>query len=181
MNKALLIIDVQNDYFKDGKLPLYNADEALNNIVKLENHFLSNNQEVIYIKHIKNQKNADFFEVNTYGAELHPQLSVTQNSNIIEKQFPNSFYETNLQDILIKKKISQLVICGMMTHMCVDSTTRTAKELGFDPVLIHDATATKDLLYNNKKVAADAVQNSFIAALTNFSNILSTEDFVNKY
>lgn len=74
-----------------------------------------------------------------------------EQSIIIEKHFPNSFLETELLRTLEKLEIEQLVICGMMTQMCVDSTTRAAKELGFQPVLISDATATKDLIFEEKK------------------------------
>lgn len=62
----------------------------------------------------------------------------------------------------------------MMTQMCVDSTTRVARELGFQPILIEDGTASKDLYFGGKTVLAENVQLSFIAALQNFANILST-------
>ena len=178
MKQALLIIDIQNDYFPEGKNELHEADKALLKVNQLENSFLSEQKPIIYIQHIKHQLNADFFEAGTIGCELHPNLKLQEQSIIIEKHFPNSFLETELLETLKKIEIEQLVICGMMTQMCVDSTTRAAKELGFQPVLISDATATKDLIFENKKVLAENVQLSFLSALQNFAQVLTADQFL---
>ncbi len=173
MKQALLIIDIQNDYFPEGKNELHEADKALLKVNQLENSFLSEQKPIIYIQHIKHQLNA-----GTIGCELHPNLKLQEQSIIIEKHFPNSFLETELLETLKKIEIEQLVICGMMTQMCVDSTTRAAKELGFQPVLISDATATKDLIFENKKVLAENVQISFLSALQNFAQVLTADQFL---
>jgi len=178
MKQALLVIDVQNDYFTGGKLPLSNPDLALSKINQLETLFEERKLPIIYIQHLKQIKPADFFEEGTLGVELHPQLKVQSDSIIIEKSYPNSFYETNLLTTLKTLQVEQLVITGMMTHMCVDSTTRASKELGFNPILISDATATKDLIMYDEKVAAKNVQLSFLAALKNFADVLTTDDYV---
>lgn len=178
MKQGLLVIDVQNDYFPDGKMSLFNSEGALNKINQLEEHFLARNLPIIYIQHIKHVKNASFFEANAYGSELHSSLKIKSNSIIVEKHFPNSFYKTNLKSILYSLGIEQLIICGMMTHMCIDSTTRASKELQFNPILITDATATKDLKIGNELINANAVQRGFLAALTNFATLYSTDDFL---
>lgn len=171
MKQALLAIDVQNDYFPNGKMELYQPLMALAKITQLEKHFIQKNLPIIYIQHVKHKQNANFFEANTSGAELHSQLNITSDSIIIEKHFPNSFYRTNLETTLHNLGIEQLVICGMMTHMCVDSTTRASRELHFDPIVIHDATATKNLRFGQETVPAEEVQISFLASLTNFATI----------
>ena len=72
-----------------------------------------------------------------------------------------------------------LVICGMMTHMCVDATTRAAKDMGYDIVLIGDACATKDQEINGQKVKAEEVQKSFLAALNYYySTVLTTQQYL---
>jgi nicotinamidase-related amidase len=134
MKQALLIIDVQNDYFKNGKMELVNPDDALAKINQLEDHFIHNNLPIIYIQHI-NPSAAIFFQENTVGVALHPQLQVQDSSIIVEKHFPNSFVETELQEILKQHQVEQLVITGMMTHVCIDSGTRAAKELGYQPIV----------------------------------------------
>ena len=178
MKQALLIIDVQNDYFSGGKMPLYQPEHALAKINQLEKQFLNENQPIIYIQHIKHTENADFFEHETFGAMLHENLKINEQSIIIEKHFPNSFLETQLLEFLQKRSIEQLVIAGMMTHMCVDSTTRAARELGFQPILIADATATRDLIYDHETVSAEKVQISFLSALQNFAQVQTTSEFL---
>lgn len=98
---------------------------------------------------------------------------------MIVKHYPNSFRDTELADYLKSKNISNLVICGMMTHMCVDATTRAAKDMGYDIVLIGDACATKDQEINGQKVKAEEVQKSFLAALNYYySTVLTTQQYL---
>lgn len=179
MKQALLIIDVQNDYFQHGKMELHRPKKALQQINKLEKFFTRQELPTIYIQHVKHQLNADFFVRGTTGALLHEELQVNSLSIVIEKQYPNSFFETDLQDILDSLNIEQVVITGMMTHMCIDSTTRASKELGYNPILISDATATKALKFQEFEVSADNVQNSFLSALKNFSKVLTTDQYLN--
>ncbi|KRM95478.1 hypothetical protein FC19_GL001792 [Liquorilactobacillus aquaticus DSM 21051] len=180
MKQGLLVIDVQNDYFAKGKMELVLPEAALKKINQLESYFLRHNLPIIYIQHIKHEKNAAFFEADTTGAALHSDLQNKPSSIIIEKHFPNSFYQTNLETELHRVGVEQLVICGMMTHMCVDSTTRASKELEFDPLLISDATATKNLTINKKIVLAKDVQNAFLASLTNFATLKTTTEFISQ-
>lgn len=105
-------------------------------------------------------------------------MAVKKDALIIEKHFPNSFYQTDLEAKLRELNVEQLVITGMMTHMCVDSTTRAAAELGFQPILIGDATATRDLEVAEKKVAAADVQTAFLAALTSFAEVKPAADYL---
>ncbi|ENX18106.1 hypothetical protein F895_00174 [Acinetobacter sp. CIP 64.2] len=177
MKQALLIIDVQNDYFKNGKMELVNPERALQYTNQLENHFIRNNLPIIYIQHI-NPASASFFQENTIGVELHPQLKATDSSIIIEKHFPNSFLDTDLEKVLEQHQVEQLVITGMMTHVCIDSGTRAAKELGYQPIVIADATATRDLEYNGNTVKAADVQTAFLSALGFFATVQNTEDFL---
>ena len=177
MKQALLIIDVQNDYFKNGKMELVNPELALQYTNQLEDHFIQNNLPIIYIQHV-NPTSASFFQENTVGVELHPQLKVTENSIIVEKHFPNSFLETNLQALLQQHQVEQLVITGMMTHVCIGSGTRAAKELGYQAIVIADATATRDLEHAGKTVKAADVQTAFLSALGFFATVQNTADFL---
>ncbi len=159
-------------------MALVNPELALEKINQLEDKFLQEQQPIIYIQHIKNSPNADFFGIGTEGAQLHSKLKNNEHSIVIEKHFPNSFYETQLLESLQKLEIEQLVITGMMTHMCVDSTTRAARELGYQPIVIADATATKNLEFQGKEVSAQQVQISFLSALQNFAQIQATHTFL---
>lgn len=178
MKQGLLVIDVQNDYFADGKMALVDSDKALVNVNKLEEKFTAKNLPIIYIQHIKNSKDADFFGKGTIGAALHSGLKINDSSIIIQKKFPNSFLLTNLKRTLRELQIDQLVICGMMTHMCIRATTPIAAKLGYAPILIHDATATKDLEIDGAIEPASRVQSKMIAELSKFSKISTTNDFI---
>lgn len=179
MKQALIIIDVQNDYFKNGKMELDHPEKVLKNINKLEDKFAFLNLPIVYIKHINYNKNALFFFPNTSGVNLHKGLLLGKDSIIIEKHFPNSFKDTCLLDTLRALKVNQVVITGMMTHMCVDSTTRAASELGYKPILISDATTTSNLKYLEEEVPFKYVQLSYLSALQNFAKIETTNDYLN--
>ncbi|MGX7417348.1 cysteine hydrolase family protein [Carnobacterium gallinarum] len=177
MKQALLVIDVQNDYFTGGRMALIQPEKALKNINRLEHKFQQENCPIVYIQHVNRSESAAFFQANTEGVELHSDLLIREDSLIIEKQFPNSFFKTNLKSTLDKLNVDQLVITGMMTHMCVDSTTRAAKELGFQPIVLTDATATLDLEYNGQFVKADDVKTAFSASFKFFAEVTTTLDY----
>lgn len=177
MKQALMVIDVQNDYFEGGAMTLVHPEQALHHIQQLERWFLAQNLPIIYIQHI-NSAQASFFRPDTNGAELHSELQLQRNSIILQKHKPNSFLATDLDQILQQLSVNQLVITGMMTHMCIDSTTRAATELGYQPILIADATATRDLHFNDQLTSARDVQTAFLAALSNFATIQKTHQFI---
>lgn len=100
---------------------------------------------------------------------------------IIIKHFPNSFRATNLLALLQKHHITHLILCGMMTHMCIDATTRAAFDLGFLCTVVQDACATRDLEFDQQTIAAKDVQHAFLAALSNpYATILSTSTFLSQ-
>ena len=176
---ALLVIDVQNDYFPQGKMELFQAEQALKQTNHLEDEFIKNNQPVIYIQHIVHQVNAPFFEVGTQGVKLHSGLHIQSDSIIVEKHFPNSFFQTTLKEELDQLGVDQVVICGMMTHMCVDATSRSSAELGYQPIVIAEATATRDLSYDDKTVQARDVQTACLSAFQMFAQVLSVDTYLN--
>lgn len=176
--QALVIIDIQNDYFEGGNMPLSHPEATLKQALKLEQQFHKDQQPIFYIQHINLNPKAGFFIADTEGVKLRQELNPVANDVIIEKHYPNSFLDTNLKKELDARGVEQLVICGMMTHMCIDSTTRAAAELGYNPILIEDATATRDLEYNNQTVDAKQVQLSFISALQAFAQVESTDSYL---
>ena len=181
MSKALIIIDIQNDYFQGGNCELVNPIEASLKAKELLEYFRKNNMPVFHVQHINLRKGATYFLPNTKGVQIHENVKPLENEIIIEKNFPNSFLETNLESELEKQNIKELVICGMMSHMCIDSTTRAAFDLGFDCILAHDACTTKDLVFLDKKVNASEVHNSFMSALGSiFSKVLDTKSIINE-
>lgn len=181
MSKALLIIDIQNDYFIDGANPLVGSWEAAHKAKLVLEDFRINNLPVVHIRHISVQPNATFFLPDTFGSEIHSIVSPAEGEKVIIKHFPNSFRDTELMRHLQHLQINELVICGMMTHMCVDTTVRAAKDLGFDCTLIGDACATLDLSINNETVKAKEVQNAYLAGMSYFfANVITADQYLGK-
>ncbi len=95
------------------------------------------------------------------------------------KHAPNAFLNTDLLDYLKNNVITDLVICGSMTHMCIDASVRAAADFGFNNTVIGDACATKDLTLNVETVKAKEVQIAFLAALNGtFAEVKTTEEFL---
>ncbi|MCX6238464.1 MAG: cysteine hydrolase family protein [Bacteroidia bacterium] len=174
MNTALILIDIQNDYFENGKMPLVGSVEASLNARQILDKFRSENLQIIHIQHIANRPGTTFFVAKTHGMEIHENVKQKIGEKVIEKHYPNSFRETELLEYLKSKNITDLVICGMMTHMCVDATVRAAKDFGFNCTVIGDACATRDLVINGETVKANEVHNSFLAALNGFYAVVKT-------
>jgi nicotinamidase-related amidase len=174
MNKALIIIDIQNDYFENGRMPLVGAEAASLNARQILEKFRSDNLPVIHIQHLAARPNSTFFLPVTKGQEIHENVKPIDHEKVVVKHFPNGFKETELLEYLKSKNITGLVICGMMTHMCVDATTRAAKDFGFNCIVIGDACATKDLEVNGETVKAAEVQKSFLAAFSGYYATVKT-------
>ena len=168
MNKALVIIDIQNDYFENGRMPLVGSLEASLNARKILDKFRAEGLPVIHIQHIAARAAATFFEPQTKGSDIHDNVKPIANEKVIIKHFPNGFKETELLEYLKSNNITDLVICGMMTHMCVDATVRAAKDFVFNCIVIGDACATRDLEINGESVKAAEVHKSFLAAFSGF-------------
>ena len=177
MNQALLIIDIQNDYFPGGAMELVRSLEAGAQAGKLLQAFRQSGDPVIYMQHVSTRPGATFFLPNTDGIRIHQSVSPDQSETVFPKHYPNSFRETPLLAHLREHDVAQLVIVGMMTQMGVDSTTRAAADLGFRCVLAHDACATRDLTFGGVTVPAEGVQTAFVAALNGlFAKVLSAEE-----
>lgn len=176
--KALVIIDIQNDYFMGGNMPLVGSDEAVLNAKLVLEQFRNAGLPVIHIQHVSDRPGATFFVPGTRGVEIHSEVAPLNNEKVIVKHFPNSFRETELQDYLKELGISDLVICGMMTSMCVDATTRAAKDFGYNCTVIGDACAAPNLEINGKTVSGENVHNAFLAALNYFyATVVNAKDF----
>jgi len=180
MSTALIIVDIQNDYFPNGKMELNNPEKAAANTAKILELFRQNNKDnIFHVQHIAADPAMGFFLPDTVGAEIHETVQPLETESIIIKNFANSFLNTELESKLKEKGITKLVVVGMMTHMCIDATVRAAVDLGYETTLIEDACATRDLSYQDKVVPAQQVHYSFVSALNGmYANVISTDDFL---
>ena len=123
MKKALLVIDLQNDYFPGGKFPLWNTDAILQNIERAIAKANAQGIPVIHIQHVAKQGMAPFFNEGTPGADIHPSiLAAAPKAPVVVKEFADSFEQTNLEETLTKLGVTDLLVCGMMTQNCVTHT-----------------------------------------------------------
>ncbi|SMO75788.1 Nicotinamidase-related amidase [Flavobacterium nitrogenifigens] len=179
MKQALIIVDVQNDYFPGGRMELSGSEAAADNVKTILEYCRKSKIEVIHIQHIATSPNSTFFLPETDGAKINAKVAPISNEKIITKHYPNSFRETNLLAYLHEKKITDLIVTGMMTHVCIDATVKTAKDYGFDCTVISDACATKDLDVQGNKVAAKEVQNALLGAMAfYYAELKTTADFI---
>lgn len=165
---ALLVIDIQNDYFPGGAMELEAADAAGAKAGIAVEKFRKSGDPVIHVRHLSVRPGSTFFLPGTKGAEIHSSVSPRGAERVIEKNFPNSFRNTELKAALDRHGIKNLVVAGMMTHMCVDATVRHAADLGYKITLLGDACATRAQSYAGEKVPARQVHTAFLAALNGF-------------
>ncbi len=178
MVTGLLLVDIQNDYFPGGKMELAGMNEASSNANKLMDLFRKNQWPIMHIQQISDYGGATFFLPNTEGVELNETVKPLPGETIVQKQFANSFRDTSLQKQLKSYGVEQVVICGAMSHMCIDSTTRAAFDLGYSCIVVHDACATKNLEFGGIKLSAGEVHGSFMAALgSGYANVRGFKEF----
>ena len=176
MSIALVVIDIQNDYFPGGKMELSGANEAGLMASRLLDSFRSKSLPVVHIQHISARPGAGFFLPGTLGADIHHSVAPQNGEPVFQKNFPNSFRNTLLLEYLKEHRIDSLVLAGMMTHMCIDTTVRAAFDLGFTCTLAHDACATRSLSFDGREIPAADVHSSFLAALNGlFAQVQPTE------
>ncbi|MVX62681.1 isochorismatase family protein [Clostridium chromiireducens] len=176
MKKALLVIDVQNEYFT-GKLKVTYPQNSLDNILKVMDYAKSNNMIIIIIQHTGLY--GDTFVKNSNEWEIHPKILEKSYDYIIEKTKPSSFHETNLEEILKKENITELFISGYMTQMCCDTTAREAFHKGYSVEFLSDATGTIDVSNEIGTISSkDLHKATLIAQSLRFSNVMSSEEWM---
>jgi nicotinamidase-related amidase len=179
MKPGLILIDIQNDYFAGGKMELFNMERAADNAKKLLATFRKTNLPLFHIQHISAQPNAVFFQPNTAGVEINKSVLPQSDEIVIKKHFPNSFRGTGLLKNLKNSGVEVVVICGAMSHMCIDATTRAAFDFGFDCMVIEDACATRDLQHKGETIEANKVHGAFMSALSaRYARVISADEYI---
>ena len=182
MKRGLILIDIQNDYFPGGNMELVGMEQAAQNAGLLLKEWRNRKLPVFHIQHLSKRTGATFFLPNTRGAEINKAVAPQSGESVIEKYFPNAFRDTDLLKVLKESEVDEAVICGAMTHMCVDATTRAAFDFGFRCTVIEDACATRNLEYKGTTVEAGKVQAAFMAALAvPYAKVTSAKDFIGKW
>ncbi|WP_136799377.1 cysteine hydrolase family protein [Desulfosediminicola ganghwensis] len=180
-NRALLIIDVQNDYFTGGKMVLPGAEQAAENISRILERFRANDLQVVHVRHHSQGEGASFFIPETPGAGFFKSVQPVTGEEVITKNFPNSFKQTELQEYLKGQGITELVITGMMAFMCVDATVRAARDLDYSCTLVHDCTATPPTEFGGIACSSEQAKSVIMAALSYLSvRVVATEQILDE-
>jgi len=177
MADALVVIDIQNEYFPGGALPLPDAEGAAGRAAAAIESARTAGIPVIHVRH-EEPSSDQYFVPGSHGAETHEAVAPADGEPVIVKHYPNSFLDTDLSDRLQSSGAERVAFCGMMTSMCVDATVRAAADLGLKAVLIDDACAAPELEHRGRQVGADEVHAAFCAALGDeIATVLGTADF----
>ena len=166
--EALLLIDIQNIYFTPGPLLLHKPKCAAKKAALLLEKFRSEGKTVIHVRH-------NFKALSG----IHSLVKPLEDEKIVNKEYPNSFLETDLQEYLESEGIESLVVAGMMSHMCVDTTVRMCQNYGYNVTVIEDACTTQALKFNGRKIDATTVHEVFMASLDGmFAKVISSEEYL---
>ncbi len=177
MSRALVIVDIQQDYFPGGANPLHEPEAAAGAAASVLEAFRASGEPVIHVQHVWDAPDAVFMRPGTPGIEIHPAVAPREGEPVISKEAPNAFLGTPLEQTLRDAGVDALVVCGMMTSMCVDATVRAAADLGFAVSVAHDACAAPALSFGGVDVPAPSVQAAFIAALGDgYAAVASAEE-----
>jgi len=162
MQRALLVIDVQNEYFT-GALPITHPAGHLEQILAAMDA-AAGKVPVIVVQHHFPDPDKPSFQKGTPGWELHPEIQSRPHDLLIEKTLPGSFTGTPLEDWLREHDIDTVTIAGYMTHMCCDTTARQAVHRGLTVEFLRDATGTLSLSNTAGEVTAEELHRSILCA-----------------
>jgi nicotinamidase-related amidase len=178
MTRALLVIDVQLEYF-DGALPITYPTGHLEQILKVMDSAAGAKVPTAVIRHHQPDPHSPVFALNSDTWQLHPEVAQRPRDLLIDKQLPGSFTNTNLEEWLKKIGADTLAISGYMTHICCDTTARQAFHRGFKVEFLRDATGTLNVENKAGFAPAEQMQNSILVAQQMFiSDVVSSDDWI---
>ena len=178
MNTALLIIYIQKEYFPGGRRELVEPLKAAEKAYMLLQCFREHGGHHVHIKHVSIRPDAASFISGDRGTDIHDAVAHFEGEPLVQKHYPNSFRETNLLDLLKSWETGRVVICGMMSHMCVDATARAAGDLGFQVLVAEDACTTMDLKFGDTLIPAEHVHKAFMAALKSYGQVMAADQVI---
>ena len=176
--KALIVIDVQNEY-KDGKLQIEYPLKSLENILEAIEYAQLNSIPIIIVQHHSIEEKSVLFQKGTYEWQLQDEIKQLTPDLYIEKNYPSAFVNTPLESFLRDKEIDTLAICGYATQICCDTTARYGVHLGFNIEFLYDATGTLGLKTDLVELDAKTLFEATLATqATAFSKVLKVSEWI---
>ena len=180
MKRALLVIDVQREYF-DGALPITHPSGHLENILSVMDRAAESEIPTAVIRHHQADPESPIFRLNSEMWELHDEVADRPRDVLIDKQLPGSFTKTGLDDWLQSVQADTVSIAGYMTHMCCDTTARQAFHRGYKVEFLRDATGTLTVDNDAGKATAEELQNSILVAQQMFiSEVIGNKEWMDR-
>lgn len=170
---VLILIDYQNEYVT-GKLPLWEIDETVKQTSRLLERARKNHVPVIHVIH--DGGSGGLFDLTQNAGQIIEAVKPIEGEIVIKKKLPNAFSGTELKEVLHRfKDKDQLIIAGLMTHMCVSSTVSSAADHGYVTTVIASTTTTRDLKdAKGKVISASDIKRAALATLKDrFSLVLN--------
>jgi nicotinamidase-related amidase len=182
MKSALILIDIQNDYFPGGAMELVGMSQAAAQVRGLLAACRQDRRPIFHVQNLALGPGATFFRPDTVGVEIHASVKLLPGEALIQKHYPNAFRDTDLLDALTNAGVEEVIIAGAMSHMCIDASTRAAFDYGLKCTVIHDACATRDLVFEGLTIPANHVHGAFMAALgMRYARVWSLEEFLKSF
>lgn len=180
MSRALLVIDVQNEYFPGGALPITHPVGHLEAILKVMDA-AHGKMPVVVVQHHFPSDGLPIFRYGSAGWELHAEVARRPRDLLVEKQLPGSFTNTPLESWLRERGIDTVTIAGYMTHMCCDTTAREAVHRGLTVEFLSDATGTLPISNKAGTVTAEELQRSILCAQQMLlSDVIDTREWLGR-
>ena len=177
--RAVVVIDLQNEYLPTGKLPLSGIEAAVANAARVIADARAKGIPVIHVRHEFAHGEMPVFVPGSDGVQIQAAVAAQPDEPVVVKNYPNSFRETELKQLLDAREVRELVVVGAMSHMCVDAAVRAAADLGYTVTVLHDACATLDLEFGGVTVPAAQVHAAMMAALGfAYATIRSTDEYL---
>lgn len=177
--RAVVVIDLQNEYLPTGKLPLSGIEAAAANAARVIADARAKGIPVIHIRHEFANGEMPAFVPGSSGVEIQPAVAPAEGEPVLVKNFVNSFRETALKQLLDERGVDELVVVGAMSHICIDGSVRAAADMGYPVIVVHDACATLDVEFGGVSVPAAQVHATIMAALGfAYATLKSTDEYL---
>ena len=177
---ALVLVDIQNDYFEGGRWPVARMDAVSANAARLLERARADGDAIFHIRHEIPSDEAPFFRPGSEGAQHHASVAPRDGEPVILKHKANSFQDTSLRQDLEAAGVSDVVICGAMSQMCIDATSRAAADFGYAVTVVEDACGAKDAAFGGVEVPAAQVHAAFMAPLAmSYAKVVTADELLN--
>lgn len=180
MSRALLVIDVQREYF-EGALPIRHPVGHFEAILEVMDAAKRANLATVVVRHHQPEADSPLFCQGSDLWQLHPEVEARPRDLLVDKQLPGSFTNTPLDQFLKERGVDTVCIAGYMTQICCDTTARQAFHRGYKVEFLRDATGTLDVANKAGSVTAEQLHESILVAQQMFiSDVIDKETWLSR-